>query len=660
MEETDSTMKLHAPQKDTLLRLVQIAAALLCGYFVLYPITDADIFWHLASGREMLSSKAFLYSDPFLYTTSVTIPWVNLHWLFQMVMYIAASAGGYPALLIIKMTTVSLAAWCLFSLFPRNKAAVFGALLFALAVYGQRYLVPLRPGIVSLLFTAIMIVVCEKFRQTKKLHFAAATVLVQIAWVNCQGLFLIGPAIAGAYALGAVVNRYLQRTTVSATFTGNGLPVVIVLPFILIAASLVNPYGVHSLDLASKLFSRIAPVHSNLFSLKIAENTPLLSMAGGGQRFYVAIVGAGALLLTVLAALQVRRGVRVDLLLLACAGFGLAFMAQRNGILFTFFSLPLLLHLLSLLKPPQKKVVGVMAKLFVLLAALAVLAAVVRHTKMLIVWPHALSPFSHPLKSAEYLDKHQSEGNVFNADRYGGYLLWKLYPGCKVSSDTRLVLRNEAWFREYLSMVNDPELFDEYAARWNITRVVLPLAPVYLYYQLAGYLYRHPDWSLVLYTGSEALFEKKGERGGNISLQLDKIEVVDSIVRVLKCEYAGSNMVMNEAAMSVARFCLSVDALGGAEAVVPYLPDVNRRMLEATIHLRRGYVDKAESVLVEGVRMNERNSVYRMQLATIYLGTGHPDKALAELALLLKKDPFNTSARKLLFSIRKQTREHHE
>lgn len=659
VEEPTGTMKLQAPQKDVLLLLLQITAALLCGYFVVYPITDADIFWHLASGREMLSRKAFLYIDPFLYTTSTAITWVNLHWLFQIVMYCAVSAGGYPALLFVKMTTVSLAAWCLFSQFPRSKGTVLGVLLFALAVYGQRYLVPLRPGILTLLFAGLMIALCEKFRQTKKLQFAAAAILVQIAWVNCQGLFLIGPAIAGAYALGEVATRLLERKTVVETVAGNRMPMVIALPLVLIAASLVNPYGASALDLAGKLFSRIAPVHSNQFSLSIAENTPLLAMVGGPQRWYAGIIGAGVLLLTLLAAFQVRR-LRIELLLLACIGCGLAFMAQRNGILFTFLSLPLLLHLLSVLKLPHHKWAKTAGLLGILLAAAGVFTFAARHTKMLLAWPHALSPFSHPVKSVRYLEQQPFEGNLFNADRYGGYLLWKRYPGCKVSSDTRLVLRSEAWFREYLSMVHDPELFDEYAATWNITRAVLPLAPVYLYYPLAEYLYRHADWNLVLYNGSEALFERKGRPGGNGALQLDKKEVVDSVVRVLKSEYAGSSMVMNEAAMSVARFCLSIGALSGAEAVLPYLPDAERRMLDATIYLRRGYADKAESVLLEGVRYNERSSVYRMNLAMFYLGSGHSDKALTELAKLLKKDPFNAGARKLLFSIRKQTKEHHE
>src|SRR3989338_10285503 len=70
-----------------------------CAWF---PLTDADIWWHLAAGRRMLETRAFLRSDPFC-LASLGAPWVDLHWGFQLLVYGLWKLGGTAALVTAKV-----------------------------------------------------------------------------------------------------------------------------------------------------------------------------------------------------------------------------------------------------------------------------------------------------------------------------------------------------------------------------------------------------------------------------------------------------------------------------------------------------------------------------------------------------------------------------
>src|SRR5687768_10834003 len=64
------------------------AAALAALVFVtaLTPVSDGDLWWHLAAGREMIATRSFLRVDPFTLSAAGR-PWPDLHWLFQLFVY---------------------------------------------------------------------------------------------------------------------------------------------------------------------------------------------------------------------------------------------------------------------------------------------------------------------------------------------------------------------------------------------------------------------------------------------------------------------------------------------------------------------------------------------------------------------------------------------
>src|SRR6185436_6934827 len=91
----------------------RVAALGALGFWIVlcawYPLTDTDIWWHLASARRMLEQHAFLRSDPFC-LVSLGKPWTDLHWGFQLLALGLWKLGGAAALVTFKVAALGGAA----------------------------------------------------------------------------------------------------------------------------------------------------------------------------------------------------------------------------------------------------------------------------------------------------------------------------------------------------------------------------------------------------------------------------------------------------------------------------------------------------------------------------------------------------------------------
>src|SRR6185312_11448936 len=83
------------PPPGARLTTAAVLVALGVGAFLagLTAISDGDIFWHLAAGREMVHRRAWLHTDPFTLSAAGR-PWVDVHWLFQLAGYGIYRLGG--------------------------------------------------------------------------------------------------------------------------------------------------------------------------------------------------------------------------------------------------------------------------------------------------------------------------------------------------------------------------------------------------------------------------------------------------------------------------------------------------------------------------------------------------------------------------------------
>jgi hypothetical protein len=489
--------------------------AALAAFFVYFPITDTDIFWHLAAGREILTHRHFLFSDPFSFTLD-SPQWIDLHWLFQIIVYGLYLAAGLKAIIAFKLAVVAFVCIALCTIFRSARYIWCSGFLAALFFCHARYLVLDRPVLITMVCMAVYLFLFEKVRQGWNRNWLWLCVPLQIFWANSQGLYPIGLFIIGSYWCEILVAAAPPDPERKHFFSAPAFFALIL--FLCCLACVVTPYGINGLTLPFKIFSRIAPVAKNIYSLNISENVPLMSLTGfeAGYRILVILIAIIAFLLF---ALNIKR-IRIAHILLFSGFLILAFIAVRNVLLYFLVMIPVISYgVMSadvvLRLGSRSAWTGRFLWTAAVLAGLSCLWTPVQdHWAMVRAYPphRALSPFRFPEKITEYLKTNPVRGEMFNDIRYGGYLIWKLFPEKKVFIDGRLVIRSDRFFQEYLAICEQPDLFPQVAEKFNITHVILPSAIFDRYLRLIKWLYESSDWHCEFTDGTSFLFVRNDAR----------------------------------------------------------------------------------------------------------------------------------------------------
>jgi len=229
-----------------------------------FPLKDTDIYWHLRTGDLIRRTGQVPRTDIFTFTSQGR-PWIDLHWLFQIAVSWVHEHGGVVALNLGKCAVTCVA--MLFLLTARRREwplwVMVLAWLPALLVLGGRMYV--RPETLTLLYLSIFLAIITRWDRFPRL--ALLLPLVQVAWVNSHGLFVLGPIVLTLGLMGAALRggiltperRRWWRTILAASLATG-------------AACLINPYGIkgalYPLELAGTMGNRI-------FSDNIAELMPI-------------------------------------------------------------------------------------------------------------------------------------------------------------------------------------------------------------------------------------------------------------------------------------------------------------------------------------------------------------------------------------------------
>ncbi len=229
-----------------------------------FPMKDTDFWWHLRTGDWIRTTGQVPTHD--LYTFTVADhAWTDLHWMFQLAISWGYQHGGVVALNLAKCV-ITCAAVALLILCKRREWPLWAMLLAwipALLVLSGRMYV--RPETLTLLYLSGFLAVLCSWERAPLLAFLLPP--IQLAWVNTQGLFVLGPIVLGFALLEAVLRphafsdsrkRWWKIVGVATVLTG--------------LVCFVNPYGIrgalYPLELAGTM-------GNPLFSETIAELTPI-------------------------------------------------------------------------------------------------------------------------------------------------------------------------------------------------------------------------------------------------------------------------------------------------------------------------------------------------------------------------------------------------
>ncbi len=239
-----------------------LALTFLLGAF---PLKDTDFWWHLKTGDMIRQSGRVPTVDIYTFSVPPGTPWIDLHWIFQVALSWGYAHGGVVALNLAKCAITCLAVLLLVGARRRGWPvwAMLIAWIPALLVLGGRMYV--RPETLSLLYLSIYLAVLFRIDRIPILAFALPA--VQVAWVNSQGLFVLGPIVLAFALIDAALRPgsfakarrpWWRKVGLASVLTG--------------VACLINPYG-----LSGALYPlELARTMSNpIFSTRIGELTPI-------------------------------------------------------------------------------------------------------------------------------------------------------------------------------------------------------------------------------------------------------------------------------------------------------------------------------------------------------------------------------------------------
>ncbi|MBC7262373.1 MAG: hypothetical protein H5T63_10200 [Chloroflexi bacterium] len=452
---------------------------------LMHPLRMLDFWWHLKAGEVIVTTGQIPRVDLFSFTQTGE-PFILQNWLGEVLYYLIYRAGGLP-LLITFNTALLLATFFLIlrlSLEATSKPRIasLGSLVAALVLgwYSNS-----RPQVYSFVFFALFYWILWGYRERRR-DFLWALPLVMLLWVNLHGAFILGIGLIVIVLATEALRRAWHGQSIE-TLTPRELAKLALVLCLTSLACLANPEGYGVFTYVRQL--QVDPASQQLVTEWQVPNIKELS---GILCFF------GPFFLTLLVFLYSRRrlGLTELGLFLAFAIFGLA--AIRNGIWFALISAPMLArHLSELEIPPHHTKMPLLARLQAWLQHSrqrqtgrkeaywlnwAILTCLILLTVLLSPWVRVhlkverlrpeLVEQGTPVGAVEYIAEHHLTGNIFHPQRYGDYLIWRLWPEQSSFIDGRVHLYPLSFVQDYILVFHD-EHWEARLAKYDIQYLLL-------------------------------------------------------------------------------------------------------------------------------------------------------------------------------------------
>jgi len=212
-------------QVTLLIALVSALHAMLGAAWL--PVSDPDVWWVAAAGREMLATQRVPTQNMFSFVEP-TRPWIMHEWLLGPVYAWGLSKLGPAFFVLVATATLAVGLWLIaYTLLSRAAHQLAASLLLGVStLFFLRRLQTARPSCVSLLFPLLLSML--SFGTTFGPARLVGCILCEWVWANVHGSFPIGIVLLVAAALDQPRDRPLRLLAALGAAT----------------VTLVNPYGV--------------------------------------------------------------------------------------------------------------------------------------------------------------------------------------------------------------------------------------------------------------------------------------------------------------------------------------------------------------------------------------------------------------------------------
>lgn len=447
-----------------LARLLTVALFVLLGVGFFHPITamTQDLGRHLVNGQIILQTHTVPKVNFFSYTYP-NFPFINHHWLSEVIFQLVFSSVGFNGLLVLAATLAILAFTSIF-LYCLKRGPLSGLLYVSplyLAILSER--TDVRPELFSFLFLSLFIVILYKFRERwTKLIFLLP--LVELFWVNMHIYFIAGIAVVALFAIDAAISLFLQRSVESKKRFITLFAVLLLSSF----AALINPNG---------LKGALYPFHVfENYGYSIQENQTLwflwqLSQSQTSLLFAIAVP-----LLFVSLLLTIKKTRPIDWGLAIFFTY-LGFSAVRNTPLFVFATIIPFARSLSLFLTKSNELLTHIART----KSSLVKNSLVFFLLLIVIWQiktaidqkgFGFGMETGARNAADFFLSQHIQGPIFNNFDIGSYLDYRFYGVEKVFVDGRPEAYPKEFFQNtYIPMQSDMKKFDDVTSYYHVNSI---------------------------------------------------------------------------------------------------------------------------------------------------------------------------------------------
>ncbi len=384
----------------------------------LRKILDHDVWFHLATGKDILANLRIPQNEIFVYPLLGKNAAYH-EWGFGVLLYFLYNNFGYWGMSCFNGVVAGLLTVFLY-LSASSEKVLEGWTLLILAG-----LIPLiefrffyRPETLLLLFLAIEIYLLERFYATEKWKwlYPLPALCMILGWIHPSSLLLI-------IVLSCYIAGFLWHRVRSGNIDGKTVFAPALVLFSSVLASILNPYGLKQL-LLPVLFA--GETHLQL----VLEFRPILETEFRNRFILLMIAG-------LLPLIALKSGKRITyLLLFSVFGFLALTYARNLAMLAVVIYVPIVQSLRSFTgnSPWLSRVVS---HRFFSALALVLLMAAIWSVTLQGRWGAGPVSERFPVKSAAFMLENKPEGRIFNLYHMGNFLEWKLFPAYHVSIDGR-------------------------------------------------------------------------------------------------------------------------------------------------------------------------------------------------------------------------------
>lgn len=462
---------MHAPRPiewkvsaHHLLLLLFLAAVFLSA---VTNILGLDIWWHLAVGRYLVQTHSFPARDVFSTTGTA---WDNKEWLFGIFVYLLHQEGGAGLLALSKAALFTAVFLVLYLVAAKRSGSRYLSLAVVfLAALACRVRLAFRPELFSWLFIALLLLFIEQFREGRRRPLCLFPLLM-LCWVNVHPLAFVGLGILAIHLAAGIAVRLLpgpaERNGWRRGRPGD-LPVLALVLAASFLAFACNPLGWRRILSPIELL-----VKHSAYLGALTEAAPL-------PLFQFPAFAAFVLLAVFTLVMFVTSLEPADTLLILLSGAASVTMARNAPLLPVVAAPAIACQLARFIGPLARDLAAVFLR-----RRAAVDAAVAVLLVAAMVWAVRRPGFGlgyngivYPEGVVRYVETAKPLGPLFNIYDWGGFLIWRLYPGYRVFIDGRGpdVYPPEVW-AEYETIESAGEGWGEALDRRGVNLAVVSTA----------------------------------------------------------------------------------------------------------------------------------------------------------------------------------------